>query len=245
MAKSPALVPVKTTLVKLTATVPEFVNVTVSGVPVLPTATCCQVTVEGDAVAEPGGGGACAPEPESEICCGLPVPVSVKVNRAVRVPSAVGAKRTVAVQAADAARVVPQFVCETEKSPELAPAIATPVMLMLVEPVLLRVAVCEAPVCPIKTFPQLRVDGYAAALAVPVEVELAFNADEQPVSDPMKAADRTTAAMAFARFSRRRWHGNGKRNREQGQLIQGLGRQFKTQRLAAGEGERNTGRKES
>lgn len=162
MAKSPASVPVKAMLLKLTATVPVFVSVTVCGVPSLPTATCGQVTVEGDADAEPCGGGDCSPEPESEICCGLPVALSVKVNIAERVPCAVGAKRTVAVQDPAIVRVEAQFVCETEKSPALAPAIATPLMFMPAEPVLLRVAVCALPDWPIKTLPQLRVDGDAA-----------------------------------------------------------------------------------
>lgn len=162
-AKSPASVPVKPMLLKFTGTEPVFVNVTVCGVPLLPTATCVHVTVEGDAVAEPCGGGACSPVPEREICCGLPVAPSVKVNSAVRIPCVVGAKRTVAVQAADAARAEPQFVWETEKSPELAPVIATPAISTLVEPVLLRVAVCEVPAWPIITFPHARVDGDAAA----------------------------------------------------------------------------------
>lgn len=48
--------------------------------------------------------------PETATCCGLLPALSVKLRAAVRVPEAVGLKRMVTVQLADAAKVEPQ-VC--------------------------------------------------------------------------------------------------------------------------------------
>lgn len=50
------------------------------------------------------------PTPETVTCCGLLPALSVKSRVAVRVPDAVGLKRMVTVQLADAAKVEPQ-VC--------------------------------------------------------------------------------------------------------------------------------------
>jgi hypothetical protein len=88
------------------------------------------------------------PEPESATVCGLPVPESAKDSVAVRVPLAVGLNTTLAEQAADAARLVPQVLLLMAKSPALAPPMA---MLLIVTEAfvpLVRVAVCAVLVAP-------------------------------------------------------------------------------------------------
>jgi hypothetical protein len=55
---------------------------------------------------------AAIPNPESATVCGLLVAVSVKLRVAVRVPVVVGEKTTVAVQVAEAARLVPQVLLD-------------------------------------------------------------------------------------------------------------------------------------
>jgi len=69
------------------------------------------VTVDG-ATAKPKS----EPEPPKETTCGLVGPLSVMVNVPVRVPTAVGANKTLIVQAAPAARFCGQ-VFVWEKSP--------------------------------------------------------------------------------------------------------------------------------
>ena len=57
------------------------------------------------------------PEPESVTVCGLPVPESANDKVALRVPLAVGLNTTLAVQVADAARLLPQVLLLMAKSP--------------------------------------------------------------------------------------------------------------------------------
>ena len=82
------------------ALVPELVRVIGLGPPAVPTATLPQVSEEGDAVAVPPDEVLPVPEdvpvavPETEICWGLLVALSVKFRVAVRVPEAVGLKRS-------------------------------------------------------------------------------------------------------------------------------------------------------
>jgi hypothetical protein len=57
------------------------------------------------------------PVPVRLAVCGLPIALSATVNDPVLVPVAVGVKTTLIVQLVLAARLVPQVVVETAKSP--------------------------------------------------------------------------------------------------------------------------------
>ena len=78
-----------------------------------------------------------------------------------------------ALQLADGARVVPQVLLKTRKSPGFVPA--NPMLLIVIEvvPLFFRVTVFCAPLPPTGTETQLRLDGVADALpeeVVPVPV---------------------------------------------------------------------------
>src|SRR5690348_10418709 len=92
------------------APVPELVMVAVCGLPDCPTVMAGQVRVAGEteALAVPPPVEPPSPRPVSATCWGLFPASSLKLRVAVRVPEAVGLKRTVTVQLADAARVEPQ-----------------------------------------------------------------------------------------------------------------------------------------
>lgn len=107
MAKSPGLVP--EIPAPLSVTEAEVLLVTVMACAVLedPWLTLPKDKLEGAAATIPEPP---LPSPERATCCGLLPALSVKARAAVRVPEAVGLKRTVTVQLAEAARVEPQ-VC--------------------------------------------------------------------------------------------------------------------------------------
>ena len=115
------------------------------------------------------------PVPDTATCCGLLLALSVKVSVAVRVPEVVGLKMMLAVQLAEAARVDPQVVLKTEKSPGLAPEkLALLTGLTVIVPLLLLVSVTTfcPPALPTATLPQTSEVGEAeaeppAAAAVP------------------------------------------------------------------------------
>lgn len=117
IAKSAALVPANLMLLMLTAELPVLVRVTDFAPLVLPTATGPHVTEVGEAETLPVGLAEPVPEREVESA----VEFSVMLNVAERAPVAAGEKTTAAVQLEDAARLVPQVVVETEKSPGSVP----------------------------------------------------------------------------------------------------------------------------
>lgn len=79
------------------------------------------------------------PSPDSATVCGLPLPLSAKSSVAVLVPVVVGAKRTLTVQVAEAAKLVPHVFEKISNSPGSAPEKAILLMLMAAELVLDRV----------------------------------------------------------------------------------------------------------
>src|SRR3954463_16356420 len=86
------------------------------------------------------------PPPLSGTACGLFTAVAVKVNVAVRVPTAVGVNVMVTLQFPEPARVVPHVWFEIVKS--AAPEMAMPERLMADEAPLLNVTDCAALVTP-------------------------------------------------------------------------------------------------
>lgn len=110
------------------------------------------------------------PLPVSAIVCGLLLAASVNCSVAARVPARVGAKRMVAVQLAEAARLAPHVLAEMRKSPGFAPEMAMLPMVIAVEPLLLRVTDFGPPLFPTATLFQLRVAGLTDALPPPVEL---------------------------------------------------------------------------
>jgi hypothetical protein len=115
--KSPAFVPVNAMLLMLTAELPVLVSVTDFAPLVFPTATAPHVTEVGETETLPVG--FAEPVPEREVESDVELLVMVKV--AEREPVAAGEKVTAAVQLEDAARLVPQVVEETVKSPGSVP----------------------------------------------------------------------------------------------------------------------------
>jgi hypothetical protein len=103
----------------------------------------------GEAVTEPDVPP--VPSPLRATCCGLLDALSVKFSVAVRVPVAVGRNPTVAVQLAETPRLVPQVLLRMTKSPASVPVNPMLLMLMVVLPVLVRVAAFPAPVLPMAT----------------------------------------------------------------------------------------------
>lgn len=113
--KSPALAPLKAILLMLTAELPVLVRVTDFAPLVLPTATEPQTSEVGETVTLPVAVAVPVPESETARAVELSLPVMLKV--AEREPVAAGEKRTLAVQLEEAARLAPQVVDDTEKSP--------------------------------------------------------------------------------------------------------------------------------
>jgi hypothetical protein len=128
-------------------------------VPIAVTETVVGVTVSCPAVTT---------EPESATVCGLPVPASTKFNVAVRVPDAVGLNTTDAVQLADAATLAPQVLVEMLKSPAFVPVMVTLETVTAAEVPLVNVADCEALPVPIAVEVNVKLEGLAVTLPVPV-----------------------------------------------------------------------------
>ena len=111
------------------------------------------------------------PSPDAATVCGLLVAPSVIVNKATRVPIAVGLKTSVTVHDAPAANVAPQVFFEMLKSPG---SVLVRAMLLIgtaAEPMLVSVANFGAPPTPTDTRAQLIVDGLTVrfpAGAIPV-----------------------------------------------------------------------------
>jgi len=100
--KSAGSVPERDGALRVTELPLVFEIVTVCEVLFASTLTLPKDTVLGEMVTLP------VPVPDNETSWGLPEPVSVITSVAVRVPVVVGLNKTVTVQVADAARVVPQ-----------------------------------------------------------------------------------------------------------------------------------------
>lgn len=106
MEKSPELVPVIFVPLNVMELEVLLVRVTDCELLVDPTCVLLKDRLPGAAVTLPDAPP--VPRPVTETCCGLLPALSVKVRVAVRVPEAVGLKRIVMVQLADAASVEPQ-----------------------------------------------------------------------------------------------------------------------------------------
>jgi hypothetical protein len=110
--------PLTAMLVMAKLMVPALVRVEDRAALVVPTVWLVKVREVGDTLAE-----FVTPVPDRAAVCGLPVPLSVTVTEAVRVPMAVGLNVALMVQLAPATRLEPQVVVR-EKSPLLVPVIA-------------------------------------------------------------------------------------------------------------------------
>ena len=141
-AKSPLLVPVIAMLLIVNGALPLFVSVTAWAALVVLTDWFPNPTEVGDRLAA-----GAVPVPVRLAVRGLPVPLSVTVSVALRVPEAVGLKVTLMVQLAAAARLAPQpFV--RAKSPLLVPVMATLLMVSDELVPFFRVSVCAVLVVP-------------------------------------------------------------------------------------------------
>lgn len=107
------------------------------------------------------------PVPDRGTCCGLLLAVSVKFKVAVRVPLAVGLKKTFTVQLAPAASEEPQGVevDDLRKSPALVPVMPMLLIVIALLPVLVRVTTFAPLVFPTATVFQTREVGETVACA--------------------------------------------------------------------------------
>lgn len=126
------------------------------------------------------------------------LPASLKFRVAARAPVALGAKLIVAAQLAPAARLEPQVLAVTEKSPEFAPVMVTLLMDTAALLPLVRVAVLAEPVWPNGTSPQTMDDGDAvsgpAALA-PVPDNVTESGVAEALLVMLHVAERAPAAV--------------------------------------------------
>lgn len=139
MEKSPALVPVNAMLLKLIVPLPELVRVAVFGPPALPTVTEFQLMEVGDTLADSVAD--VPPVPDSATERGVEELLLVMDQLAVRDPEAFGAKTMLEVQLAEAARLDPQVVEATEKSPAFVPEIPALLRVTELEVLLLTVMI--------------------------------------------------------------------------------------------------------
>jgi hypothetical protein len=92
------------------------------------------------------------------------VALSVNVSAAVRVPDTLGENAMLAVQLAEATRLVPQVLLEIEKSPAFVPEIATLLMVIEVERLLVSVADCVALAAPTVVLEKVKLVGLLETL---------------------------------------------------------------------------------
>jgi hypothetical protein len=111
-----------------------------------------------------------APVPVRATACGLLPALSVNRRVAVRVPLAVGLKTTAAVHWLPAARVEPQELDATAKSPAFVPEIATLLIVMAEADEFESVANCEELLDPTVVEANVRFDGVAEMLVEPAPV---------------------------------------------------------------------------
>ena len=107
MLKSPAFVPDIATLLMVIEELNVFESVPVCDALLDPTKTVPNERLVGLAVTLPPE---LVPSPETATVCGLPVPLSLKLRVAERVPATVGSKTTLTVQLAEAAKIVLQVL---------------------------------------------------------------------------------------------------------------------------------------
>lgn len=172
----------------LSALLPVFVRVATLGPPAFPTATWPHVIEVGEALAEPA---LALPEPDNATASELEPSLTDHV--AARAPAAVGLKRTLAVQLAEAARLDPQVVEEMAKSPASVPEIAAPLRLMAEEVPFVTVTVCEALAPPMPTLPKDKLDG--VAVAVPGESLAPRPETETSCGLPLALSVKVSAAV--------------------------------------------------
>jgi hypothetical protein len=163
MEKSPASAPVMATLLMAIAAVPPLLKVAVCDALLEPTIVLAKVRPDGVAVTPPAG---LTPSPVSAIVCGLLLAVSLKSRVAERSPVVVGANRMLAVQLADAARLVPQVLLNISKSPGFVPASVMLLMVSAVVLLLVSVTTFCAPLLPTETLTQFRLAGETPAWAM-------------------------------------------------------------------------------
>lgn len=166
MAKSPEFVPEIAAPLRVTELDVLLVSEIDCAPLVPPTLMPPKVKLDGVAVTVPEEE---TPRPDSATSCGLPPALSVKAKAAVRFPPAVGLKRTVTAQLAEAAMVVPQVSWYMEKSEAFVPVIAMLLMLMVLLPVFVKVVDFGPPALPTLTLAQLIDEG--ERLAVEAEVD--------------------------------------------------------------------------
>lgn len=138
----------------------ELVSVAVFGPPALPTATLPQLTEEGETVAEVAAAASPLPDNATESVPEL----STMVHVAERAPEAVGLKTRFSVQLAEAARIEPQVVEETAKSPAFVPEMAAPLRVTEPDVLFVREMDCALLVPPMLMLPKDKLDGNAVTL---------------------------------------------------------------------------------
>lgn len=146
-AKSPALVPLITTLVMVSAAVPLLVSVTVCGELVVVSCWSPKLTLVGFRVT---AGAWTTPVPLSATLCGLPAALSLTEMLALRDPVAEGVKVTLIVQFAPAVSVLGLMgqVFDWAKSSAFVPVTVMLVMINAAVPLLVSVTDLAALVVP-------------------------------------------------------------------------------------------------
>ena len=167
MLKSPEFVPVMASLLMVMEALPRFLSVVVCDGLEDPTFTLPKARLVGLTLAPLVD---VEPVPVRVAVCGLLLVVSEIESVAVRVPVVPGLNTTVTVQLADAARLAPQVLAETLKSPVFAPV--KPMLLIVIEVALpfCNVAVCDALDEPTVTDPNARLVGLKVTLPPPAPV---------------------------------------------------------------------------
>jgi len=107
------------------------------------------------------------PVPVNATFCGLPLPLSVKLSNALRVPAAVGLNVTEAEQLDDAARLAPHVLLAIAKSPAFVPEIPTLLIVIADDVPFVNVADCAALVAPTVVLANVRPVGLADTLPDP------------------------------------------------------------------------------
>lgn len=150
----------------------------------------------GTAVASP-------PFPDAATVCGLLIALSVIVNKATRVPIAVGVKTSVRVHDALAPKWVPQVLLEILKSLGSVLVIAMLPILIAWEPLFVSVVDFGAPVIPTDTLAQLILDGLRLRLpagAIPVPKRATVCGLFFAESIKLRAAERVPVAAVLKRI---------------------------------------------
>ena len=190
--KSDAFVPVTLTPLIVSSEVAPFDSVTDCVAVVLPTFALPKAIPDGLAVTTP-----LVPRPETDTVCGLLLPESAKFKVAVREPVAVGAQRMFAVQLAPAARVAPQVLLKTEKSPGLAPLKLMLLILMADVPELVSVTTFWPPLDPKATAAQVTAEGVAVAPCMLLGANRAQPASTVQTGSAVHLANRAIFVQAW------------------------------------------------